>query len=99
MGSTKPAFQGEALDLQLALLGQYRQPGESDWDFRKRVFPEIFDHDRRWAYEVLIGKKWSGFSPLEEALFQGLSLGKNPTKQELTKFANDWEADPQDLDL
>ncbi len=94
MGISVNVYSGEALDRQLTSLGQQRQTGESDWDCRKRVFPAIFEHDRRWAFEVLVGKMWQDFEPFEEILFQDLSIGKNPTTVELEKFARGFAVDP-----
>lgn len=94
MSSVNSAYRGEGLDHHLKILGQVRLPGESDQEFRRRVFPEVFRQDRRWAYEILIGKEPQDWGPKLEDLFQQLSYGKNPTTDELIAFARRWDAKP-----
>ena len=88
MGSSNSAYQGEGLDSHLKILGQFRLPGESDLDFRKRVFPEVFQRDRRWAFEILVGKEPHRWGPKLEGLLH--QLGKSPTLEELAYFARRW---------
>lgn len=97
MTSFNSAYRGDGLDNHLRILGQERLPGETDWDFRKRVFPEVFEQDRRWAFEILIGKEPQDWGPVLETLFQELSLGKNPTPFELVAFSCQWSEDPMNL--
>ena len=55
-GEAHPEFRGEALTQRLGELGHKRQPGESDREMRRRVFPEIFKRDATAAIEILCGR-------------------------------------------
>lgn len=88
-------FQGENLDLFLVEMGMKRKTGESDWDFRKRIFPDMWAQDRDHAIMVLFG----GF-PLtdfnEGDHFLVLMLAGGPlSRTGLTDFAEGFAADPQ----
>ena len=57
--STKNQFIGESLDLRVKKYGFKRLPGESDIDFRKRLFPELHKIDRTRAFEFI----WGQYAP------------------------------------
>lgn len=88
MSSNNSSYRGVGLDNHLQYFGLTRRDGEGDLEFRKRAFPRIFLQDKRWAYEILVGKEPQTWGPKLEDLLQ--QLGENPALEELEAFATRW---------
>lgn len=54
--STEYMYRGESLALRLRALGFERVEGESEWDLRKRVFPQLHAKYPNQAWEFLLGR-------------------------------------------
>jgi len=87
-------FKGRNLDLFLVELGFERKPGESDWNFRKRIFPELWQQSRDNALMVLFGGyPLTDFNEIDQLLAMDLMM-RNPGPAELAKFADGFAGDP-----
>lgn len=95
--STSYMYRGDSLTLRLKEEGFTRNPGESDWDFRKRIFPDfsLMDEDR--AIEFLMGGSATEWDELDMLPFFALVSKGEPTRQELIKFAEGFTADPLEM--
>ena len=94
---TTHIYKGENLTLRLKEYGFTRQNGESDWNFRKRIFPEMFKVDTNRAMEFLMGcsaAEWDGMNRLLYLTF--ISMGELDNKK-LVKFANGFHKDPLEI--
>ncbi len=88
-------FQGENLDLFLVEMGMERKPNENDWDFRKRIFPDMWTQDRDHAIMVLFGGfPLTDFNEFDKMLVLALFFDK-PSRTGLVDFAEGFAADPQ----
>jgi len=54
--STEYMYRGESLALRLRALGFEWVEGESEWDLRKRVFPQLHAKYPKQAWEFLLGR-------------------------------------------
>lgn len=94
LASTSHMYKGESLTLRLKEYGYSRREGESDWDFRKRIFPDLYQRDPDRAMEFLIGGSAAEWDEINKVLCLGfLSKGK-PSQQELVDFAEGFTDDP-----
>lgn len=96
--STTHTYKGENLTMRLKEYGFTRREGESDWNFRKRIFPEMFNKDSNRAMEFLIGGSAAEWDATDKLLYRMLLLdigkGKRPDRHALVKFANGFNSDP-----
>lgn len=93
--STVHTYKGENLTLRLKEYGFTRMNSESDWNFRKRIFPDMFSKDVARAMEFLIGgsvAEWDGTDKLLYLVL--LDKGNKPDRHALVKFANGFHCDP-----
>jgi hypothetical protein len=100
LASTSHMYKGESLTLRLKEYGFTRQNGESDWNFRKRVFPDLFNKvggDR--AMEFLQGSSAAEWDEMDKMLYLILvSENKDkPDRNALVKFAKGFAADPLEM--
>lgn len=95
--STSHMYRGESLTLRLKEYGFTRNLGEGDWDFRKRVFPDLFLMDGDRAMEFLMGGSAAEWDEREKLLYIDLASKGKPTRQELIKFAKGFGADPLEM--
>lgn len=96
LASTSQMYTGESLTLRLKEYGFTRQNGESDWNFRKRVFPDLFKMDGDRAMEFLQGGSAAEWDEMDKMLYLILvseNKGK-PDHNALAKFAKGFAADP-----
>ncbi|MFA6428999.1 MAG: hypothetical protein WCV84_00690 [Patescibacteria group bacterium] len=93
---TSYMFKGESLTKRLKEYGLKRLDGESDWEFRKRVFPDLFVVDRACAFEFLVGASSVEWHPIEQMLYAVITFeeGGKPCRGTLSKFAKDFSEDP-----
>jgi len=97
--STSYMYRGESLTLRLQEYGFERQPGENDWDFRKRIFPDLFPEDGDRAMEFLMGgsaAEWDERDKMFYFVFVRQNQGK-PSRQELIMFAKGFAVDPFEM--
>jgi len=91
--STTFMFTGRSLDLRLVRFGLVREFEESDWEFRCRIFPELFHHrqEREVAVEFLIGSSAAEWDEddfkLHDELFEKHSRGIVPGHVDLLEMA------------
>lgn len=99
MADTSYVYIGENLDKRLAEWGFTRINGETDWAFRKRVFPDLHEKDSGCAYEFLLGKSVAEWHEVEKVLVLGLGLESkgSPSRSELIKFAEGFASDPLEM--
>lgn len=90
-------YKGENLTLRLKEYGYSRNQGESDWDFRKRVFPDLYQQDPDRALEFLMGSSAADWNDMEKILVLALASKGVPSHQELVKFAEGFTADPLEM--
>jgi len=99
LASTSHMYKGESLTLRLKGYGFIRQNGESDWNFRKRVFPDLFKMDGDRAMEFLQGGSAAEWDEIDKMLYLILvseNKGK-PDHNALAKFAKGFPADPLEM--
>lgn len=99
LASTSHMYKGESLTLRLKEYGFTRQNGESDWNFRKRVFPDLFKVGDARAMEFLQGgsaAEWDEMDTMLCLLLVSESDGK-PDRNALVKFAKGFVADPLEM--
>lgn len=95
--STIHTYKGENLTMRLKEYGFIRQNGESDWNFRKRIFPNMFNKDADRAMEFLIGgsaAEWDEADKLLYLILLDVGKGNKPDRHALVKFANGFHKDP-----
>mgnify|MGYP001570509556 FL=1 len=99
--STGYLYRGKFLEQRLKKYGFTRKKGESDWNFRKRIFPSLFKRDAGRAMEFLYGctvdrlgltdltadAKCGGYINIKDIDEESDSLS-------LAAFANNFEHDP-----
>lgn len=85
--STQHQFIGESLTLKLKELGYSRNAGESDEQFRKRVFPTLFSREVILAGEFVFGRHETDWTDSERTSYIEL-IGENPNVNLLQEFAN-----------
>ena len=97
--STNHMYRGESLTLRLKEYGFTRQNGESDWNFRQRVFPDLFKMDGDRAMEFLQGGSAAEWDEMDKMLYLLLINDRNgkPDRNALVKFAKDFAADPLEM--
>jgi hypothetical protein len=87
-------FKGRNLDLFVAKFGQARKPGEADWAFRKRIFPDLWEQSHDTAIMVLFG----GYPPTDfhdADMFLASDVIQNGTSRDwLIRFAEGFAGDP-----
>jgi len=95
--STMDMFKGENLDLRLKQFGLERLPGESDWNFRKRIFPDLYeDVDHEEAVMVLFGATIADLTELDALLMMTLTM-EDTSRSGLIKFAEGFATDPIEM--
>lgn len=99
LASTSQMYRGESLTLRLKEYGFIRQNGESDWNFRKRVFPDMFKMNGDRAMEFLLGGSAADWDEMDKMLYLIIvSENKgNPDRNALVKFAKGFAADPLEM--
>lgn len=97
LASTAHMYKGESLNLRLQEYGFARKNGESDWDFRKRIFPDLFQKvpDGR-ALEFLFGSSAAEWNEMDKLLVLVLMEKGKPSYNELVKFAKGFGWDPSE---
>lgn len=97
LASTSHMYKGESLTLRLKEYGFTRNPGESDWNFRKRVFPDMFEKDFDRAMEFLMGGSAAEWNDMDKFLCISLFSKGKPDHRELVKFAKGFGGDPLEM--
>lgn len=93
--STIHMYKGENLTLRLKEYGITRNNGESDWNFRKRIFPDMFNKDADRAMEFLMGCSAAEWDSMDRLLYMALvKNGNKPGRGALVRFANGFHHDP-----
>lgn len=92
--SSNYMYKGESLTLCLKEYGYNRLPGESDWEFRQRIFPDFYLKSPDRALEFLMGASATEWGELER--FLSLAFMAEGTKDpgRLEWFARGFAADP-----
>jgi len=93
MAHEEDIYKGEGLTLHLKEYGYDRLDGESDWEFRQRIFPDFYLKNSVKALESLMG---SGVTEWGEAAFFciGLLSKDSVSSESLERFARDFAEDP-----
>lgn len=89
-----PMYKGESLTLRLKEYGYTRTAGESDWDLRKRIFPDFYQQNPDPAMEFLMGGSVVEWGDTEKLLCLTLVSNGKPNHNELVKFAKGFHVDP-----
>ncbi|MDP3785063.1 MAG: hypothetical protein Q8R12_03235 [bacterium] len=88
---------GMGFDTILEQLGLVRQTNETNWQFRKRAFPTLWEHlgneHDTLAMEFLLLLPQGEWSEPDITRFMMLSMS-NPSKKDLEKFARGFSIDP-----
>jgi len=88
---------GIGFDAILERLGLVRQANETNWQFRNRAFPILWEHlgdeHDTLAMEFLLLLPQGEWSELDITRFEMLRMG-NPSKKDLEKFARGFSMDP-----
>lgn len=92
--STSHMYKGESLTLRMKEYGFSRKNGESDWDFRKRVFPDFFEKDGGRAMEFLLGSSAAEWNEIDKLLYLALMRKGELSRPDLIKFAKGFASDP-----
>lgn len=87
-------YKGESLTLCLKEYGYTRLPGESDWKFRQRIFPDFFLKVPERALEFLLGASASDWNEIDTALSLSLMISGSKDKGALIHFAEGFAKDP-----
>jgi len=99
LASTSCVYKGESLTLRLKEYRFTRQNGENDWDFRKRVFPDLFKMSRVRSMEFLLGGSAVEWDEMDKMLYLAIvseNKGK-PDRNALVKFTKGFDADPLEM--
>lgn len=91
--STMHMFKGQSLDLRLRQFGFERQRGETDWEFRKRIFPDLFAISSDEGIMYLFGGTVADLQHQDKLLIM-LMMRKSTSRADLIQFANDFTVDP-----
>ncbi len=94
LASTSHMYKGESLTLRLKEYSFFRGSGENDWDFRKRVFPDMYQIDADRAMEFLVGSSAAEWEEMDKLLYLALASKGKPSHEELIRFAKGFAADP-----
>lgn len=100
LASTSHMYKGESLTLRFKKYGFTRQNGESDWNFRKRVFPDLFKMDGDRAMEFLQGASAAEWDEMDKMLSYLILVSESkgkPDRNALVKFAKGFAADPLEM--
>lgn len=88
---------GMGFDAILDRLGLVQQSGETNWQFRKRAFPMLWEHlgneHDTLAMEFLLLLPQGEWSEPDMTRFMMLRMS-NPSRKELEKFARGFSVDP-----
>ena len=95
--STSHMYKGESLTLRLKNYGHSRREGESDWDLRKRVFPDLYQRDPERAMEFLMGGSIVEWDEMDKTLCRALIIEGKPSHEELVRFAEGFSSDPLEM--
>jgi hypothetical protein len=87
------AYTGELLDSRLATYGFSRSDGESDWEFRQRVFPDLAIYEPERALEFLLGRRGIYWRESESVLATSVILRRKHYGS-LRRFAEGFTDDP-----
>lgn len=91
---TSHMYEGESLTLRLKEYGFSRRSSENDWDFRKRVFPDLYQIDADRAMEFLMGRSAAEWNEMGNLLYLALVRKGKPSHDELIRFAKGFTTDP-----
>ena len=90
-------ISGMDFDSTLEQLGLTRQASETNWQFRKRAFPILWEHfgneHDTLAMEFLLLLPQGEWSEMDMTRFMMLRMS-NPSKKDLEKFARGFSMDP-----
>lgn len=92
--SSSEMYKGESLTLLLKSRGYNRLPGESDWEFRQRTFPDFYLKDPDRAMEVLMGASSTEWGEFEKFLFLAFTAEGTRNPGRLEWFARGFADDP-----
>jgi len=92
--STVYVYQGASLDARLKEYGFTRKEEESDWDFRKRIFPDLYEIDKDRALEFLMGASTAEWDEMDKMLVMAFAMENRSDRQSLIKFARGFADDP-----
>jgi hypothetical protein len=93
MASAVSEFEGEALTELLKRHGFERLSGESDWDFRRRIFPDFYPREPQDALQILLGAVCTDWDEREKMLVMaGIMFASR--REEYAKFAEGFASDP-----
>ena len=95
--STAYMYQGASLDARLKEYGFTRNNGESDWEFRKRVFPDLYEMDKDRALEFLMGASAAEWDDMDKFLVLAFATEKRSDRHSLIRFATGFAADPVEM--
>ncbi len=88
-------YAGDALDKNFSGLGMPRLAGESDWEYRKRMFPSLYQKSgRSTAVSILFGCSITELSEEDKTVYRYLSF--DPKRGELVSFAKGFPEDPKE---
>lgn len=91
-------FKKESLDLRLERYGYSRKSGESDWKFRKRIFPDLFFNDPEIAMEFLMGASMAEWDGVDGYLIKAFLINAAESSPDgLSELLKNFPADPLDL--
>lgn len=94
LASTSHMYKDESLTIRLKEYGFTRRSGENDWNFRKRVFPDMYQKDPGRAMEFLMGESAAEWDEMGNLLYLALVSKGKPSHDELIRFAKGFAADP-----
>ena len=86
-------LKGERLMLLLQKAGFTRKEDESDWGFRKRIFPELYKRNSSWAMTILMGASPTEWDDVDQAIYGSLLAKWSPTHNQLVRFAEGFGGD------
>ena len=94
--SSTDMFKDQSLDLRLRQYGFIRQCGENDWDFRRRIFPDLYQLDPNRAMEFLYGSSAADWEDLDRrtAVVFVDEHEHDATRDDLILFAKGFLEDP-----
>ena len=87
-------YTGIHLDMLLKNYGFSRNPDECDWDFRKRVFPDLYQKNHIIAFEVLVAQRSKEWHGLLKWLVAALIYFVKPSRELLEKYVQSITGDP-----
>jgi len=92
--STSDMYKGDSLTLRLKEYGFTRREGESDWEFRQRIFPDLYQKSPDQAMEFLMGASATEWNDLDKMLCLNFMTEKTKDQSRLKWFAEGFAADP-----